>query len=378
MRKTVKRFVRIVAPAVIIAASASIVYWYWHRPHGDTPCITADADDLPATIVSAHLQEPIDTHRNVLWCATAQIAWNELLELNGEDLRLRDEPPMVPILNRKAITRGDLPPDCYIAMAGHLGDGILARIENALAEKFGSRAAPRLLPTRGALPPDAWVAYSYLSRNMPFRWAFERLEYPLNFQGVHVEAWGIEQYLGCQENERRAASQLQIYDYKSPDDFIIELTTRQETDRLILAKIPPEQTLAATIRVVQNRLASSTPTRLQDCQNLAVPVLDFDIERTYHELYDKRIQSSNPRFDGTAFIIAKQNVRFKLDETGATLTSEVILAGGAGGNIIFDKPFLVMIKKRGAEMPYFALWVANAELLVRCKVQSKVQNMADL
>ena len=31
---------------------------------------------------------------------------------------------------------------------------------------------------------------------------------------------------------------------------------------------------------------------------------------------------------------------------------------------IFDKPFLVMLKREGREMPYFAMWVENTELLI--------------
>ena len=33
--------------------------------------------------------------------------------------------------------------------------------------------------------------------------------------------------------------------------------------------------------------------------------------------------------------------------------------------MIFDKPFLIMLQRSDAKMPYFALWVDNAELLVR-------------
>jgi hypothetical protein len=64
-------------------------------------------------------------------------------------------------------------------------------------------------------------------------------------------------------------------------------------------------------------------------------------------------------------IIAAQQTRFRLDERGAALESE---AGAAAAivdtNLVFDKPFLVMIQRTGASGPYFALWVANAELLV--------------
>ena len=33
--------------------------------------------------------------------------------------------------------------------------------------------------------------------------------------------------------------------------------------------------------------------------------------------------------------------------------------------MIFDKPFLIILERANAKMPYFALWVDNAELLVR-------------
>jgi hypothetical protein len=32
---------------------------------------------------------------------------------------------------------------------------------------------------------------------------------------------------------------------------------------------------------------------------------------------------------------------------------------------VFDRPFLIYLKKRGATRPYFAMWVDNAELLRR-------------
>lgn len=43
----------------------------------------------------------------------------------------------------------------------------------------------------------------------------------------------------------------------------------------------------------------------------------------------------------------------------------------AGGRVfsqafrLFNRPFLVYMQKRGAERPFFVMWVDNAELLVR-------------
>ena len=33
--------------------------------------------------------------------------------------------------------------------------------------------------------------------------------------------------------------------------------------------------------------------------------------------------------------------------------------------MIFNKPFLIMLQRSDAKMPYFALWIGNAELLQR-------------
>jgi hypothetical protein len=47
------------------------------------------------------------------------------------------------------------------------------------------------------------------------------------------------------------------------------------------------------------------------------------------------------------------------------LKSEAIdVSGLTERNLVFDKPFLILLKRREAKRPYFALWVGNAELLV--------------
>lgn len=33
--------------------------------------------------------------------------------------------------------------------------------------------------------------------------------------------------------------------------------------------------------------------------------------------------------------------------------------------LIFDQPFFVLLKRTNSKNPYFAMWVANAELMIR-------------
>ena len=326
-----------------------------HYALSDAPApVRVNARDLRGTVVTAHLECAIAGDKNVLWCATFQIAWNELCDLLGGPVQCPATQEMADALNKKAVTLTDVDEASCVAMAGYPTGGpddILNRITAALKDKFGGPARPELLPSRQSVPRDAWIAYAYLFKQLPFEWAFERMQHwGLTFAGRRVESFGISQLYRGQMNEVKAASQVLIYDYKDDGDFIIELKTRSKADRLILAKIRPVGTLSATIHAVQQRRASSTPHNMVEMSSLLVPVLDFDVVRHYDEL--------------SAVDTALQQIRFKLDETGAVLKSEAVSVKARSEELIFDRPFLVMIQKADSQNPYFALWVANAELLV--------------
>ncbi len=324
-----------------------------YAPAGGSPLRRLDAESLKGTIVTPHLECAIRGDKNVLWCATFQVAWNELCDLLGGPIKSRGPQEMVEALNRKAVTRADLDETSCVAMAGYPtggSDDILNRIAAAMNEKFGQGVKPEFLPKRRSLGRGTWVAYAFLLKELPFEWSFKRLpEWSLTFAGHAVEVFGIHQLHRSDEEEVKAASQVAICYDGGPNDFIIELKTRSQTDRLILAKVQPSATLSETVRDVQQRMRIGAPQRMRDMTHLVIPVIDFDVVRRYSEL--RRL-------------ITVQQVRFKLDETGAVLKSEAFTTKNGHPGMVFNKPFLVMIQRTDAKVPYFALWVANAELLV--------------
>ena len=350
--------------------------------------LVAPADKLQKTVVSSHLRYPIRSGQNVLWCGTFQLAWNECCKLIGEDLHMADEPPVVGILNKKDFTHDDLDEDSYVALTGFVRDGIHEKIRQALKKKFKGKARPQYIPSKSITPrPQDIVAYAYLFKNIEFAAPFEDLKTPIDFGDTRVKCFGVDEYKPGQDAMR---SQVSILDYTGRDDFIIELHSKSESDRIILAKVAPAATLEKTIAAVRKRIDAAVKTHgagmapaekepnatdpldMWPGDVLKVPKFNFDITRRYKEIEDRNLLVKNPKVARDLFILsAVQNIRFQMDEKGVRLRSESHMAIGCSAGppppqhiMIFDKPFLLMLQWSDAKVPYFALWVDNPELLV--------------
>ena len=340
--------------------------------------LEANAAQLEDTIVTPHLEVPVADEKNLLWCASFQLAWNEACTLVGEDLHFEgNEPAMVGVLNRHSFTREHLDKESYVAVAGFVKDDIFGQIDRQLQDTFKGRATPRYIPPKDLTPrPQDIVAYSYLFKNLEFPVPFERIGKPLVFGTAMVSCFGIgEERKG---GHAKMLEQLLIPDYQSEDDFIVELKTKGTHDRFILAKVQPAATLAETITAVLSRIASANPVPPQMYDVLKVPKLNFDVTRDYLELRGLKLVVKNPKVANDLQILsALQNIRFQLDEEGVRLRSESHIAFGCAAAepppptrhiMVFDKPFLMLLQRRDADVPYFALWVENPELLIKAEM----------
>ncbi len=62
--------------------------------------------------------------------------------------------------------------------------------------------------------------------------------------------------------------------------------------------------------------------------------------------------------------LAVEGVQFQLNKGGAVVRSSArLLVVPIPSLYILNRPFLVYVKNRGASRPFFAMWVANAELI---------------
>jgi hypothetical protein len=345
------------------------------RAFSEEGLIRADAASLRATVVSPHLDAVLPRDENVLWCGTFQLAWNEVCGLAGGKLQFRDKAPDgVEVLNRKTFERGNLDDASFVALAGYVRDGIVERIGRALQEKFNGQASPVLASFPAVTRPQDMVVYAYLFKNLEFPVPYERGQTPVKFDGKSVACFGMgPEYKPGREP---MAQQTLINDYVSRDDFVVELKTKSEGDRLNLAKVKPARTLAETVAAVAKRTTGAGAVTAEPADVLVVPKLNFDVTRRYAELEGLHlVPTATGMAEDLTLLRALQNVRFQMDEKGVRLRSEAHMSFGCSAayspppkhEMIFDKPFLIMMVRKGATQPYFAFWVANPELLVKAE-----------
>jgi hypothetical protein len=331
--------------------------------YGPDGVLKADASDLKSTVVAATLDAPITPGQNVLWCSTFQLAWNELSDLLGGPIRLEGGSPLADSLNQRAATKADLDDPSYIAMAGLLSEGFWDKVRKARAEKFPNEPLHMEPSSRPQDKGQEFAAYACLVKNLEFALPFDSLDdRVMEFGGRPVRWFGFGE---GGKHPKEFYDQLIVLDTGfqtegNMSEAVVELKTKSPGDRLILAMVKPGATLGETVAEVRRRSERGRAPG-ESVAQLAVPKLDFDVRRRYAELEGKTVVGAK-----APILDLKQDIRFRLNERGARLISEAYASmGGPVPRVLaFDRPFLILMERRDAKAPYFALWVDNPELLV--------------
>lgn len=314
------------------------------------------------SLITPYLIRRVLPDKNMLYASNFQVVWNKFSdEISRQNVVLTGNPIMTQMLNRRLTGAQDLSEDCYLAMAGTHEEDITARVIQALSDKFNESPAIDL----SLKNPRDILLYTFLVKDIDFAEEFERLEKPIMFQqSTPVRAFGIKEFV-LDESHIRAAAQVEIIYYNNDDDYIIRLLSRVQDDEIYLAKIPPLKTLSATCSYVLTQVNINRPQELKEKDTLQIPIIEFDIVDWFLDLEGRCLQSRGME----DFCIAKaiQSIKFRLVQNAAPY--ELLPSVSEEKKIIkprkfiFDKPFLLLIRRKGAGYPYFVMWVENTELL---------------
>ncbi len=106
-----------------------------------------------------------------------------------------------------------------------------------------------------------------------------------------------------------------------------------------------------------------------DDDKVEIPIIEFNLEKTYNEFIGSEFYTKEAEYVVTK---AYQRNAFVLNENGAEVESEakfevvathIRFDKSKPKMMIFNKPFVVFLKRKDAKHPYFGVYIANEELL---------------
>ncbi|MBN1361660.1 MAG: hypothetical protein JW993_13770 [Sedimentisphaerales bacterium] len=372
---------------VLVVALAAVALWkgpgLWRLLNeraayaGKTPTFVGDSNSLERTVIVPTLDTPRPRGKNVIWCSSFQLAWNEIRDnVIGAPLQVLGAEEVARRLNEAQQSVADLEPDSYYAKGGWIEDGIIDTIEKEMAARFPSHELPDF---NDCNDPAGILAYSYLVANVPFKYPFRQLDDGLTFadsQGTETQVGGFGLWEGFMSQYKEMREQIEVLYLRSEDpnypwpakEYALDLCRHSRPYQVVVAMVEPKDSLGETLAYIEHgitefeRWAYYKWVRfLREGQELRVPEMFWRIDHRYTDLIGKVVANM-----GMPIVEARQAIEFRLDRSGAMLESEALIAmSAAGENFLFDRPFLVYMKKRGADQPFFVMWVDNAELLTR-------------
>jgi len=364
-------------------------------------------------VLSPTVDVELSSTHSTIWCATFQLAYDALGRTIGKPLALESDNPQATALATSYFPPKWIGDAGFAIFAGHFDAAMCSRIQIA-ARQHPSAALDGL----AAKPPNPLdlVAVATLAKQVDFALPFELDEQPIRFATADVaegaaadfgtplhtpvKSFGIDRL----QANARVADQVRVLwvgsdaevENASENTYVLELQTTAPADRLIVARLGRPGSLRVAITEALSLMRRSNtidPLPAAELNQLLQRVNDNSDKQAMDELEkhrslanrlannesfhmpvirlaaDRRFSQIEGARDGFwKLLYAAQNVRFDLNERGATLQSSAALEGALLGNapreFYFDEPFLVMLMRHDAPWPYFALWVAGKDVLV--------------
>src|SRR5262249_44848982 len=144
-------------------------------------------------------------------------------------------------------------------------------------------------------------------------------------------------------------TQVQVL-FKDGVEFALDLSSDSKPYQIVVARMERKATLKATLEHLDQKIvAFKGKDLLGDGSVLLVPTMNWRIDQRFRNLENK------PFLHLRGFLSkADQFIHFKMDRKGAEVVSGANLiwapnghVGGPETDYIFDRPYLLLLKKRG-------------------------------
>ena len=299
---------------------------------------------LKKTMFTPTLESLVDEEKNAIYVPTLLFAWNKIEELLKSEIVISESNSQdLQLITQSKSHEQSLNPDEY-------------KIE---------------VDTK----VDAIVARAFFHKSLPFKIEFHALQEPIVFGKTKVAAFGLD----WQDFDVIEATQI-LY-YKDDAHLVLKLLPRHNQHEIILALgLDKFKSLKDALGLLNENIEKGKKEKTEPKQawkyalneedRFAIPIIKFHIDTKYKTLEGQQFFTK----DGRPHIVheAYQRTGFVLDQNGAVLESEDYTSVDSLGaelphpkKMIYNKPFLIVLKRVDKTNPYFVMSVNNTELMVR-------------
>ncbi len=296
-----------------------------------------------------------------------QLIWNDFSDkVIGHKVEfVGGNPQIVDEFNQKRLTDKMLSEKDYYKTIAPQTVKTKKTIEKDLKKKFNEKS--QLLDRVSWLKKDDKVhkvLYCMFKKDIYFPKVFEQLP-PVPFIAEKKSTTYYKMF-GTMKNQSKFAHQVIPVYYNDKNDYAVRLLTKTGDEIILLTSESDEPVLAIWDKFYAEKLSKNMSLDFDKNSKLLVPFIDFTKEINYNELTGKPIVGSNIVID-----TALEVIEFSLDNTGAKIKNEAMM--GIRTTALrphepqklyyFNKPFVLFIRSKDGNVPYFAMKIKDAKYL---------------
>lgn len=303
--------------------------------------------EYEATEFLPTLEHPITKNKNSVYAASLLYAWDEVIKLVGEPLIIDKQFNDLILLNNSESHLQTLDKSEYTTTASAEGEKIEVTAE--------------------------------FSKSLPFEIKMNSYNNKLIFDNKKVASFGFKGY------EYEMANTASVLYYKDDDNFILKLIPKDQNHEILLFKTTKEfNTMQEFVSELNSKIELGVEEKkkeklawkynINEVDEVIIPKFQFNIECNYSSLEGNNFKVKNLKY---VLESVYQRIAFILDESGAEIETEAEIEVAVEitseepeeetphpKKLIFDKPFLLLLKRTNSENPYFGLLTANTELMM--------------
>lgn len=212
---------------------------------------------------------------------------------------------------------------------------------------------------------NAIKAKAYFRKSLPFKEPLTKFDKPLKFGNSNVASFGF-----C-----GSSSYAKLNYFNTKNEFSVSLFPKNKEHEIILIMHSSRKKDNYSFKEYfsiykkQKSLERNKNLYFNRDDKVKIPIIAFNLEKTFQQFIGSTFYAKTKEYEVAE---AYQRNAFILNENGAKVESEAIFEVKEAVEeyekskpkmMIFNKPFVVLLKRKDAEHPYFGVYIANDELL---------------